>query len=94
MDIEKQIKWLSSIKDFLELPDEFVKSIDGELKRKIVDKINGIDNLKIELKKLENIFLENGYTKDMVESIKIKNEANTISDFIDNLQEEQGYWDC
>lgn len=51
-------------------------------------------NLEKELKELEDCFMENGYTREMIDEIKMKNEAVTTSDFIDNLQSEQGYWDC
>lgn len=51
-------------------------------------------NLELELQNLEKCFLDNGYTKESIEEIKTANEAETINDYIDNLQEEQGYWDC
>ena len=52
------------------------------------------NELENELEELEKCFKENGYTKEMIEEIKIKNEAVTTSDFIDNLQEERSCWNC
>ena len=51
-------------------------------------------NIKKELDSLEELFRQNGYTTEMIEEIKLADDADNAEAYIDNLQSEQGYWDC
>ncbi len=62
-----------------------------------IDVINiaDIDNEADEvLTELESLFLESGYTQEQIEEIKHADGAENIWEYIDNLESEQGYWDC
>lgn len=83
---------LNSIIQGLKMSNAYDKVIDDELHIQL-------DNLKDktlekELEELEECFKENGYTKEMTEEVKYKNDAETLDDFIDNLQEERSCWEC
>lgn len=54
------------------------------------DNVETKDNLK----NLEIIFKENGYTEQMINEIKRADGALEISDFIDQLEEERSCWNC
>lgn len=49
--------------------------------------------LRKELKQLVRCLKNNGYTNKQIKEIKHIDNANTIADYIDNLQEEQCYWE-
>ena len=47
-----------------------------------------------ELKKIEIVFKENGYTNEMIEEIKHTDGVTDTESFISNLEDERSYWDC
>lgn len=49
-------------------------------------------NLAKELEELEKCFIENGYTKEMIQDIESQEGADTLEEYIDNLEEEQSNW--
>lgn len=49
-------------------------------------------NLAKELEELEECFIENGYTKEMIQDIKSQEGADTLEEYINNLEEEQSNW--
>ena len=50
--------------------------------------------LENELIELEKCFKKNGYTDEMIEEVKMQGEAETIEDFVENLDEERSCWGC